>query len=93
MGIKESKSLTELGLKTIYKYFILHFILLLSLLLISTALSLNQENLLSLSASKFFFVITVIFLFILIFVYFIIGLKNMVNGRLEFTNTHVSSVW
>jgi len=92
MGDKEFKSLTEIGLKHIYKYLILHFSLILGLLLISTTLSLNQENLLSLSASRFFFVITVIFLFIIIFIWFIIGLKNMVNGRMEFSDPHESNV-
>ena len=92
MGVKETKSLTEIGLKYIYKYLILHFSLVLCLLIISTFLSLNQENLLDLSASKLLFVITIIFLFILIFIYFIIGIKNMINGRMEFGDLHESNV-
>lgn len=90
--IKETKSLTEIGLKYIYKYLILHFSLILFILLISTTLSLNQENLLSISASKLFFVITIIFLFILVFIWLTIGVKYLVNGRLEFGDPHESNV-
>ncbi len=92
MGDKQSKSLTEVGLKYIYKYFILHFSLLSIILLISTILSLNEQNLLSLSASRFFFVIAIVFLFILVFIFLIIGLANMVNGRREFSDKHESNV-
>lgn len=92
MGDIQSKSLTEIGLKYIYKYFILHFSLLFIILLISTILSINQENLLSLSASKFFFVIAFVFLYILVFIVLILGLANMVNGRREFSDIHESNV-
>lgn len=92
MGDKKFKSYTELGLKNIYKYLILHFSLVLCLFLISTFLSFNQENLLSLSSSRFFFVLTIFFLFILIFVLLIAGLKNMLNGRMEFGDQHESNV-
>ena len=92
MGEKESLSLTKLGLKYIYKYLILHFSLLLFILLISTALSLYKQNLLTLSASKFFFVIAIVFLFILVFIFLVIGLANIVNGRREFSDRHESNV-
>jgi len=92
MGDKQSKSLTEIGLKYVYKYLILHFSLLLIILLISTALSLNQQNLLTLSASKFLFVIAIFFLFILVFIFLILGLANIVNGRREFSDQHESNV-
>ncbi|MGF3554612.1 MAG: hypothetical protein ACQXXF_04980 [Thermoplasmatota archaeon] len=92
MGISESRSLTETGLKYISRYLILHFSIILCLLLFSTILSFNQENLLSLSASKLFFVIAIIFLFILVFMFLVIGLKHMINGRLEFSDPHESNV-
>jgi len=92
MGEEEFKSFTELGLKYIYRYFILHFSLLLILLLISIAFLVTQQNLLSLSASGFFFIIAIIFLFILIFIWLIIGLRHILNGRMEFGEAHESNV-
>jgi len=92
MGNKESKSLTLLGLRYIYKYLLLHFSLILILLLVSTTFSLNQQNLLTLSASEFFFVIIVVLANIVIFIWFVIGLKNLLNGRMEFDDPHESNV-
>jgi len=92
MGTKIQRSQTETGLKFIYQYFILHFLLLLSLLLLSIALILNQQDLLSLSASKVYFVAAIIFLFIFIFLWFFRGVASILNGRLEFSHPHDSNV-
>lgn len=92
MSPKVSKSLTESGLKNIYQYFILHFILIFALLIASVGLSLTGQDLLSISASKFYFVVAVVFLFIMIFIWLIWGVACVLNGRREFSESHESNV-
>ena len=92
MDIKKQKSLTETGLKYFYQFFILHFILISVLIILSEALSLTQQSILSLSASKIYFVVAILFLFVLIFIWLARGLARILNGRMEFGDPHESNV-
>jgi hypothetical protein len=92
MGPKDIDSLTELGLRCIYRYFILALSLTLSILLLSIVLYLNQENILGIYTSKFYFVFIFFFLFLIIFIWLIRGLAIIFNGRKEFSTQHESNV-
>ena len=92
MGPKDSESLTELGLRYIYRYFILALSLTLSILLLSVVLYLSQEKIPDISTSKFYFVLIIFFLFLIIFIWLIRGLAIFFNGRKEFSKQHESNV-
>ncbi len=92
MGSKDSESLTELGLRNIYRYFILALSLTLSILLLSVVLYLSQEKIPDISTSKFYFVLIIFFLFLVIFIWLIRSLAIFFNGRKEFSKQHESNV-
>ena len=92
MGSEDSESLTESGLRYVYRYFILALSLTLSILLLSVVLYLNQEKILDISTSNFYFVLIIFFLFLIIFIWLIRGLAIIFNGRKEFSTQHESNV-
>lgn len=92
MGSKDSESLTESGLKYVYRYFILALSLTLAILLLSIVLYLNKENILDIFTSKFYFIMIIFFLFLIIFIWLIRGLAIIFSGRKEFNTQHESNV-
>lgn len=92
MGLEDSGSFTELGLKYIYRFFLLGFSITLSMLILSFMLYLNQEKIWEVTPSKIYFVLTIFFLFLIIFIYFIRGIAIIYNARKEFDPDHELNV-
>jgi hypothetical protein len=84
MGYEKSRSLTETGIKYIYKYLLLQFFIIFILILSSISLFFNRE------ADIFFLVF--IFLELLIFCLPLICLINLFNGSNEFGQKHSKNV-
>ena len=84
MGYEKSKSLTETGIKHIYKYLLLQFFIIFILMLSSISLFFNKE------ANIFF--LAFIFIELLIFCLPLISLINFFNGRNEFSQKHSHNV-
>jgi len=92
MGIEDSESFTEFGLRYVYRYFLLAFSITLSILILSLMLYFNQERMLEVTPLKIYFVLTIFFLFLIIFIYFIRGIAIIFNARKEFTSDHEINV-
>jgi len=92
MGPEDSESFTALGLRYVYRYFLLGFSITLSMLILSLMLYLNQEKILEVTPLKIYFVLTIFFLFLIIFIYFIRGIAIIFNARKEFESNHEINV-
>lgn len=92
MGLEDFESFTGLGLKCVYRYFLLGFSITLSMLILSVMLYLNQEEILEVTPLKIYFVLTIFFLFLIVFIYFIRGIAIIFNARKEFESDHELNV-
>ncbi len=92
MGTEDYESFTELGLRYVYRYFLLAFSITLSMLILSLMLYLNQEEIWEVTPSKIYFVLTIFFLFLIVFIYFIRGIAIIFNARKEFESDHEINV-
>jgi hypothetical protein len=92
MGSEDYDTFTESGLKYSYRFFLLGFSITLSMLIVSLMLYLNQEKIWEVSSSKIFFVLTIFFLFLIVFMYFIRGISIIFNARKEFESDHELNV-
>jgi hypothetical protein len=92
MGTQEYDTFSELGIRTVYRYFLLGFSITLSMLILSLMLYFNQEKIWEVTPFKIYFVLTVFFLFLIIFIYFIKGIATIFNARKEFESNHEINV-
>jgi len=92
MGIKDYDSFTEIGLRYVYRYFLLGFSITLSMLILSLMLFFNNEQIWEVTPLKIYFVLTIFFLFLIVFIYFIRGIGIIFNARKEFESNHEINV-
>jgi len=92
MGPEDSESITELGLRNVYRFFLLGFSITLSMLILSLMLYFNDEKILEVTPLKIYFVLTIFFLFLVVFIYFIRGIAIIFDNRKEFDSVHELNV-
>jgi hypothetical protein len=92
MGSENYESFTESGLKYSYRFFLLGFSITLSMLIVALMLYFNQEKIWEVTSSKIYFVLTMFFLFLIVFIYFIRGIAIIFNARKEFESDHELNV-
>jgi len=92
MGTDNFESFTESGLRYSYRFFLLGFSITLSMLIVALMLYFNQERIWEVTSSKIYFVLTIFFLFLIVFFYFIRGIAIVFNARQEFESDHELNV-
>jgi hypothetical protein len=92
MGSDNFESFTESGLRYSYRFFLLGFSITLSMLIVALMLYFNQEKIWEVTSSKIYFVLTIFFLFLIVFFYFIRGIAIIFNAREEFESDHELNV-
>jgi hypothetical protein len=92
MGLEDYESFTESGLRYSYRFFLLGFSITLSMLIVSLMLYFNQEKIWEVTSTKIYFVLTIFFLFLIVFMYFIRGISVIFNARKEFETDHELNV-
>jgi len=89
---KETKSLTQSGLKYICRYLFFNIFFVLALLLFSVTLFIGEKSWLLDSSSALASVAGVTFISFIILLWLIFGLANIFNGRKEFDSEHESNI-